>query len=203
MRYRSLRLLLLLSGLWFHLAVAAGPDDRLLPSEGLQGSFQQQLVDADGVSLGSSEGRFAILTPHFFRWEITAPGSQLIISDGQDLWQLDRDLETATRRPLDPEMLSPMQLLTRSRAQLSEHYVLEASLDNLVLTPKADFSAPFRRLRIHFEGDVPSSIEVLDSLEQTISVDLTPDVGELPDATLFVMQLPPHIELVEQGTGRR
>ncbi|MDP5052777.1 MAG: outer membrane lipoprotein carrier protein LolA, partial [Congregibacter sp.] len=62
------------------------------------GGFTQELFDEDGVLVERSSGRYAVLRPGFFRWEIESPDRQLIVVSGTQLWHYDIDLAAATRR---------------------------------------------------------------------------------------------------------
>src|SRR5690606_12662949 len=51
--------------------------------KGLEGSFEQQVFDANGRSKERSSGIVAVSAPRLFRWEYKKPFAQLIVADGQ------------------------------------------------------------------------------------------------------------------------
>ncbi len=67
----------------------------------LTGRFRQRQYDENGQVVMESLGRFRLLRPGYFAWDIESPGSQLVLADPGGIWHYDRDLETASRRPLD------------------------------------------------------------------------------------------------------
>ena len=108
--------------LWLALSPASvfaqttSPTDALLEElramQHLQGDFTQRQYTREDALLVESSGRFRLLRPGYFSWEITAPDSQLIVADPQYLWHHDRDLETVTRRPVtNSAQMSPLQVL--------------------------------------------------------------------------------------------
>lgn len=174
------------------LPVAADPLDELAALPGMSGRFEQQIIDADGVTVSSSRGSFALRKPSYLRWEIEAPGNQLIISDGATLWQLDRDLDTATRRGIDPAARSPLQLLTASADDLRSSYEVGVAGDTVVLTPRVG-DPGFQRLEIVLNEGRIEALKIDDNLGQIITVRLSGQAGE-PPLALFTPELPEHLE---------
>ena len=80
--------------------------------EAASGQFIQELYDEEGELLERSSGRYAILRPGFFRWEIDYPDRQLLLVSGDLFWHYDIDLATATRRKTgDDQSFAPLALL--------------------------------------------------------------------------------------------
>lgn len=178
----------------------ADPLDELAALPGMSGTFEQQIIDADGTAVGSSRGRFALRKPSYLRWEVEEPGNQLIISDGETLWQLDRDLDTATRRAVDPAARSPLQLLTASSEELRARYEVVIDGPTVALTPRegGEGDPGFQRLAITLADGRISTLTIDDNLGQVITVVLSGPAGEPPMA-LFTPELPDHLEW--RGSG--
>ena len=166
----------------------------LMTASGMQGQFTQRITDADGDDLGTSKGRFALLRPSFFKWEIESPGSQLIVSDGTYLWQYDRDLETISRRNVPGAGTSPLQLLALDIDALRQDYEVEALDRGLRLIPRQD-NALFQRLDIVLEEGMPTQLDVIDNLDQHLSITLNVEYGELPSIAAFIFMPPEDVEL--------
>lgn len=80
--------------------------------QGLEGRFEQRVVDADGREIERSAGTVAIAVPRQFRWEYETPFPQLIVADGERVYIYDPDLEQVTiRRQSDEEQSSPLAAL--------------------------------------------------------------------------------------------
>ena len=54
-------------------ALRADVLETLAAREGMAGQFTQEIISPEGEMLERSNGNFALLRPHFFRWEILAP----------------------------------------------------------------------------------------------------------------------------------
>lgn len=143
----------------------------LAPVKHMQGAFSQQHYAADGELVGESSGRFRLLRPGYFAWEISAPDSQLIIADPEYLWQYDRDLETVTRRPVDgSQAMTPLQVLGGDAEALREHYQVERDAEGRFLLHPRQGDPGFQSLALDFQGDVFRGMEVLDNLGQRVVI---------------------------------
>ena len=131
----------------------------------LQGDFsQRQYGDGDTV-LSESSGRFSLLRPFFFSWEIRSPDRQLIVANAEYLWHYDIDLQTATRRPVVGNVeASPLQILGGDESALRNQYTVTRDADDtFTLTPNGDGHS-FRRLTVTFTDDGISRMDILDKL---------------------------------------
>jgi len=137
---------------------------------GLDGQFNQQVLDEKGLLREESSGRVALSAPRLLRWEYLAPYPQLILADGTHVWVYDPDLEQASRRGAQAQD-SPLLILT-DPARLEREYTIEASdpadgLDWLMLSPKqAPGDAGFQRARLGFDGSGLVRMEIEDALGQ-------------------------------------
>lgn len=150
--------------------------ERLDAQAQASGRFLQELYSEEDELLERSSGRYAVLRPGFFRWEIEYPDRQLILVAGNDLWHYDIDLAAATRRDTrDNQEFTPLELLAGNSDTLTERFSVEAlGGDRFRLIPtfaQAGFSA----VEISWEGDALAGMQVRDRSGQTISIALSPD----------------------------
>jgi outer membrane lipoprotein carrier protein len=141
----------------------------------LQGAFAQRQFAEDGSELGLSTGRFKLLQPGFFSWDIQSPDSQLVVAGPEFIWHYDRDLETVTRRPVAGEAaLSPLQVLGGEAGAIEDHYTV-AYGDNpgeFLLQPLAP-EAGFSSLVLTFDGGAIRRLSFVDNLGQRVEVELS------------------------------
>ena len=144
---------------------------KLAGIEQLQGSFQQVQKGLDGKVMAETSGRFQLLRPGFFSWEILAPDSQLIVANPEFLWHHDRDLETVTRRLVaGSEQLAPLQVLGGDENILRERFTVSRSSEQAwTLIPVAG-DPGFQQLVLTFSDGVIEGMEILDSLNQRVEV---------------------------------
>ena len=136
-----------------------------------RGEFTQQQLRSNGRTGETSRGTFAFSRPGRFRWEVTAPFEQLIVTDGERLHFYDKDLRQVTvRRSTDAIGATPAALLFGS-GDLDAAFTLKESgaadgLEWLEALPRAKDSG-FERIRIGFRAGLPEAMEVRDAFGQT------------------------------------
>lgn len=143
----------------------------LIDSPMLAGDFTQTIYDDQGRELSQSGGQFALLKPHFLRWETQWPGQELLIADQDTLWQYDKDLETVTQQALDTRAKAPLQLLIEPLDQLNKDYVVIQDGHGVTLSPR-DENAGFHSLQLERnpETGAPQRFTIIDGLGQHIVV---------------------------------
>jgi outer membrane lipoprotein carrier protein len=174
---RRLRFLLIaaaLSATWPVAASAAAIDqlrEFATATKAARGEFTQQQVRANGRPGESASGRFAFTRPGKFRWEVTAPYEQLIVTDGERLHFYDKDLRQVTVRKVgDAVAATPAAILFGSNDLDANFSLKEAGtadgLEWLEATPKQRDSG-FDLIRIGLRDGLPERMEVRDGFGQT------------------------------------
>lgn len=148
----------------------------------LQGHFVQRQYTDGEVLLEESSGRFRLLRPGYFSWEIQSPDSQLIIADPLYIWHHDRDLETVTRRPVGGGAeMTPLQILGGDEAVLRESFRVEHSgSGEFTLTPVTQ-DVGFTALTLYIQAAAISGMEIRDNLDQRVVIEFS----ELDDQTVL------------------
>jgi len=139
---------------------------------GLDGDFNQQVLDENGHLREESSGRVALSAPRLLRWEYLVPYPQLIIADGEHVWVYDPDLEQASRRAQGSSAQdSPLVILT-DPARLEREYSIEdiapeEGLDWLRLSPRDNpDDAGFQYALLGFDGNQLRRMDITDALGQ-------------------------------------
>lgn len=142
------------------------------------GQFSQESRDPQGQSLSAMQtGRFSFERPGKFRWAVDQPFEQLILADGQQLYQYDPDLLQVSIRPMSQALgASPAALLFGSTS-LEENFTLESqpARDGLVwlrATPRQT-DAGFSHVDIGFGESLPEVLELLDAFGQKTRIRLS------------------------------
>ena len=156
-------------------AASAGAIDQLREfaagTKSARGEFSQQQLRSSGRAADAASGSFAFSRPGRFRWEVTAPYEQLIVTDGERLHFYDKDLKQVTvRRVGDAISATPAAILFGSN-DLDASFTLRETgvvdgVEWLEAVPKARDSG-FERIRIGFRGGLPEAMEVRDAFGQT------------------------------------
>lgn len=141
------------------------------------GQFQQDRSGDGAGGQRSQSGTFAFQRPGKFRWQVTKPYAQLIVSDGRHVYQYDPDLDQVTERTASQAVgASPAALLFGS-GSLSDAFTLTSQPDHdnlqwLRATPKTS-NAGFTHVDIGFSGGIPVRLELLDAFGQTTRITLS------------------------------
>lgn len=167
-------------------ALQADVLETLAEREGMAGQFTQEIFSPEGQVLERSSGSFGLLRPHFFRWEILTPDSQLLLADGQILTQIDWDLEVVVERPISETASTPLQWLLASRAALGSAFDISLSGDAAVLI-STDSQSAFQRLHIEQIGETVWRLDAEDQGGQVLRVELRENGDSPPQIADFAV----------------
>ncbi|WP_416233028.1 outer membrane lipoprotein chaperone LolA [Castellaniella sp.] len=167
------------------------------------GQFQQAQAAQNGVERVQT-GTFAFQRPGKFRWQVVKPYAQLIVSDGQRVYQYDPDLEQVTERKAGQAIgASPAALLFGS-GSLDDAFTVQAQPDRdglqwLRAAPKTP-DAGFTHVDIGFADGLPRRLELLDAFGQTSRITFT-DLKANPGipASQFQFTVPQGADLVKMN----
>ncbi len=158
--------------------------DAVSTIKALQGRFVQQQFDQADVSMGESRGAFKLLRPSYFLWDIESPDRQQVIAGPEYVWHYDRDLQTATRRPVnDSSDMAPLQILGGDEALLRERFLIEQAGDDRFLLRPQQPGSGFEQVVVSLVDGKLASMEILDQLQQRLLVtfsDVNADVELAP-----------------------
>ena len=166
-------------------ALRADVLEALAAREGMVGQFTQEIISPEGEVLERSHGNFSLLRPHFFRWEILTPDSQLLLADSDQLIQIDWDLEVVIERPIAETASSPLQWLLASRATLDSAFDIFLTSDAAVLIP-VDSQSPYQRLDIAQMAETVWKLDAEDRGGQVLRVELRENIDRSPQIADFV-----------------
>lgn len=140
-------------------------------TQSARGEFKQRLVK-DGIKANNpSEGTFVFSRPGKFIWTYSKPYTQILQSDGEDLFIYDKDLNQVTTRKLgDALSASPAEILFGSN-DLERNFMLKEAgsregLDWLDAVPRSKDST-FASIGIGMKNGVPVQMELRDAFGQT------------------------------------
>lgn len=165
--------------------------------EQLQGRFEQRQYTDKDVLLVESSGTFRLLRPGYFAWEIQSPDSQLVVASPEFIWHHDRDLETATRRPVvDSAEMSPLQVLGGDESALREKFAVERkSADEFILTPVIS-DVGFKELTLQLDRGHVAGMVIRDNLDQRVVIEFTlSDSGSALSSADFAFTPPDGVDV--------
>ncbi len=169
--------------------------------ETFEAKFTQRVVDANGELLQESGGDVWISKPGRFRWNYTRPYHQVVVADGERLWNYDADLEQASVSPLDDTLTNTPAMLLSGQRPLSE--VMKTTpigntsgIDWFRLQPKGQ-DAAVEAVRIGLEDGRLKVIEVQDGFGNRTHIRFTDTRLNRPlDPALFRLDLPAGTDVI-------
>ena len=176
-------------------------------AEGLEtfrATFDQRVIDSDGQLQDSNEGKMWLSRPSLFRWEYGGDFPEVIVADGDRVWQYDISLEQVTVR--DQGSLandSPLSILT-DLSKLDEQFEVrdlgvDEGLAYVELRSVMD-GAEFDRVLLGIRDQSLELMAMEDAFGLRTEIRMV-DSERNPDlsSALFVFEPPEGVDVVGDG----
>ena len=178
--------------------------ERLEPLESYQATFEQKILDGSGERLQSATGEMWLSRPGMLRWEVEAPYSQVVVSDGSDIYLYDPDLEQVTVQPMDDRVThTPALLLSGNIGDLTSSYDVVYNQENgedvFTLIPSSADTL-FEELSMVFDKDTLTQLWMMDSTGQRTLItfsDITQN-GSI-NRSLFNFDIPEGTDVIRES----
>jgi len=167
-----------------------------------RGEFTQQQQLSSGRTGQTSSGVFAFSRPGKFRWEVTRPYEQLVVTDGEKVQFFDKDLRQVTVRKVTEAISATPAAILFGSNELDANFVVTDGgtvdgLEWLEAVPRNKESG-FDRIRIGFKGGLPAAMDVRDAFGQVNrftfkSIERNPAL----DGSLFRFTAPKGVDIVQ------
>lgn len=173
--------------------------NRLQDISSLSAAFSQSTIDKSGMPK-VEQGEMQLKRPNQFRWLVTRPFSQEIISSEGKLWMLDPDFQQVViKNQADQSNPTAVQLLSGNAIGFLQDYLVMGGGSGAdvvyTLKPKT-VSDLFEQLEIHFKQDQLSTITIFDALGGERRIEFTQvKVNQPINNQLFV----PDLKKLEQA----
>ena len=177
--------------------------ERLDPLQSYQASFEQRILDGSGERLQDARGEMWLSRPGLLRWEVEAPYTQTVVSDGDDVYLYDPDLEQVTVQALDERVThTPALLLSGQVSELTESYDVEYEQDSgddvFTLVPTS-VDTLFEQLQMVFDGDMLTELWMTDSTGQRTSITFSnAERNGYIDDERFEFDIPDGIDVIRE-----
>lgn len=193
----------------------AGPADDALKRfvddvRTLSAHFEQTQYDEHGAVLSTRSGTFELQRPGHFRWSYDKPYEQLMVCDGDKIWNYEPDLTQVTVRPADVVLQGTPASLLAQKGELGDAFSIESGgqqdgADLVKLTPKNDKeqTSDFELIELWIgRNGVPSRMKFHDALGGSTDVRFSAvKTGVTFDAARFRFTPPKGTEVVGDDSG--
>ena len=141
--------------------------------EGLEtysAGFKQVIYDDTGKELEKSDGVFYMRRPGMFHWAYYDPYSQMLISDGVNLWIYDEDLDQVIIKNIKNQIGNSPAAILGGNVNINNLYVVirmksDDGLEWLELTPR-DINSEYKTIRLAFKNNQLQKMVLFDNLGQ-------------------------------------
>lgn len=181
--------------------------------------FTQIDLDARGAQGEELSGRMWLAKPGRFRWEITHPYNQVIVTDGEQIFVHDADLDQVTVRPLAEALeQTPISVLSGDFDDIDQQFHIfraqpaaddtsdtsdtsdtadkQANAQTFILRPKED-NGLFKSLSFTFQARVLKQLGIEDQFGKNVFIEFT-EVAELEvvESATFQFEIPPGADVI-------
>jgi len=167
----------------------------------LSGKFTQKIHDDTNTLVEQTTGDFKLKRPGYFMWQTLPPYEQLIVSNTQNLYVYEPDLEQVTVYAAEKINQTPAGILTSQSARIAAFFDVSltknANQESFKLTYKSEDNPDFTWLKIVFDQGQLTQLLILDKLNQTTSVifsDLDDTVALTP--SMFDFSPPKDVDVI-------
>ncbi|MEY4640210.1 MAG: outer-rane lipoprotein carrier protein [Pseudomonadota bacterium] len=169
----------------------------------LSAEVDQLLMDQDGRELQETRALLLMEKPARFRWAVTQPYEELMVTDGETIWRYEPDLGQVTIQPFDDDLdRTPVMLLNGDAEAIAESYDVSSSgmgdnLTRFILIPR-NADRLFERMSLTFNGPVLEEMQFEDSLGQQTSLTFRETQRNLSiEASQFSFTPPDGIDVID------
>lgn len=167
----------------------------------MQANFTETVKDTKGKTLNQLEGKMSLQRPGQFRWDVTAPNRQLIVTNGKKIWIYDTDLQQVTIRYFGKDAgEAPALLLSHSNETLTKDFQVNTQNNSstFLLKPK-DKSSMFESIQLAFANQEIKEMQLQDHLGHITVIQFNRIVmnNQLPPS-LFDFKKPANVDVIDE-----
>jgi len=168
--------------------------------ENLHATFTQQLNNPKQDLMQKSQGELWIAKPSFFKWVVSSPNQQTLVSDGKKLWIYDKELAQVTVQAVPDNITqAPYLLLLTGNSEILTQLFSIAQLNNnhYRLTPKDKEQSLMKYIDIMFKGKLLSKLVIQTDMGQSTDISFSKQsIVEIPLDT-YQLELPPDVDILD------
>ncbi|TRX56898.1 outer membrane lipoprotein chaperone LolA [Thalassomonas sp. M1454] len=167
---------------------------------GFSANFQQDVIDAEGNALQSSNGKLVVKRPNLIYWETIEPDETLVVSDGTTLWFYNPFVEQVSAFNVSNAVVNtPILLLSDTSADTWQDYQVSQQSMNEYSIKSLDIEAQVKSLNLVFDGNQLAMFTIVDATGQLSHFKLSNMITEpSPSSDIFKFSLPANVDFDDQ-----
>ncbi|MFA6038288.1 MAG: outer membrane lipoprotein chaperone LolA [Legionellales bacterium] len=170
-------------------------------------SFEAHFVQATQSSqFGNqiTQGEMALQRPGKFRWQITKPDQQLLVSDGKQLWIYDQDLEQVIIQPVNQRLDETPALLLAGKVDSIQEFFKVSQFTSTkpgqwYELKSLDRDGLVDKVILNFDNNTIQSMQIFDNLGQRTNITFS-QIKTNPNfpANYFSFKAPAGVEIISE-----
>lgn len=143
-------------------------------TQGLRAQFSQVVTDSQGKKIQEVKGNMLLQRPNKFRWDYQQPFEQQIISDGQQVYLYDVELQQVTVKSLGKAIGSSPAALLAGGEQVEKNFKLTnlPDRDGMERAQAVPINKEngFESVQLSFKAGQLAEMQMVDSFGQTTNI---------------------------------
>lgn len=172
---------------------------RLKQLNAFEASFSQVVTDRQNTILQEASGKIALQYPNKLYWQLDEPNENILVADGQTLWQLDPFMEQVVA--VDQSQAidnNPLILLTNPNGAEWQQFNVSEKNNQFSITPK-ELSGEVAQLILSFDNEKLVAMKIIDGQQQVSALTFSKiKQNKKIDKQLFVFKIPEGFEFDDQ-----
>ena len=132
-------------------------------------NFEQRVTESDGYLLDEQQGVLSFERPALIFWEVEEPFPSTLVSDGEQVFLYDPDLNQVTIREWSANPSENPVAVFVGEQSIQDYYLVTKRADEFLLQP-LEQNTGYQELRLTFKSDKPETMQLLDSLGQLTQI---------------------------------
>ena len=167
--------------------------------DGFSASFAQRVTDSEDNLVHQGKGKLVFKQPGKFRWQVSEPDQQLLLSNGETLWWYNPFLEQVSIYDAEQAVATtPFALLVSNQDDTWNNFNIAKVDTGYVITPKDADNSQVQQLAVHFDKDILNKIVITDRTQQVSAYSLSEQAFDKSVARQFNFIIPTDVEIDDQ-----
>lgn len=167
--------------------------------DGFSAQFDQKVTDSESNLLHQAKGKLIFKQPGKFRWQISEPEEELLLSNGETLWWYNPFLEQVSIFDSEEAVATtPFALLVSNNDETWNRFTIEKVESGFIIQPKDIDNSQVVKLAVHFDKFLLTQIVITDRTQQTSAYVLAGHNFDKTAQYVFDFSIPVDVEIDDQ-----
>ncbi len=167
--------------------------------DGFSAQFSQKVTDSENNLLHQAKGELVFKQPGKFRWQLSEPEQELLLSNGETLWWYNPFLEQVSIYDAKQAVATtPFALLVSNKDETWNKFFIERVESGFVIKPKNADNSQVQQLTVLFDDYTLNQIVITDRTQQVSAYSLSAQEFDKNKERLFNFTIPADVDVDDQ-----